>query len=201
VPGSGRSATRFAWSFYPSKNLGGFADGGALTSDDAETIARLRRLRNYGFANREDAVEVGANSRLDELQAAFLRVRLTHLDAWNTRRGATARLYLDALAELPLVLPHPPTTPTRAAWHLFVIRFAGRGRVREDLGARGIETLVHYPTPPFAQPALASLGVTTGAFPIAERLAAEVLSLPVGPHIGDDGAAQVVEALGAVLSR
>lgn len=198
--GIGAVGDAVAWSFYPSKNLGGFADGGALTSDDPETIARLRRLRNYGFASRDEAVEVGANSRLDELQAAFLRVRLAHLDAWNARRGATARLYLDALAELPLVLP-PADDATRAAWHLFVIRVADRDRVREGLGAQGIETLVHYPTPPFAQPALASLGVTAGAFPIAERLAAEVLSLPVGPHLRDDGAAQVVKALGAVLSR
>ena len=127
-------------------------------------------------------------------------MRLAHLDAWNARRAATARLYLDALAELPLALP-PADDTTRAAWHLFVVRVADRDRVREDLGAQGIETLVHYPAPPFAQPALASLGVRPGAFPIAERLAAEVLSLPVGPHLGDDGAAQVVEALGAVLSR
>ena len=128
-------------------------------------------------------------------------MRLAHLDDWNARRAATARRYLDALAGLPLTLPPADDATTRSAWHHFVIRVADRDRVREDLGARGIETLVHYPTPPFAQPALASLGVPPGAFPIAERLAAEVLSLPVGPHVGDDGAAQVVEALGAVLSR
>jgi dTDP-4-amino-4,6-dideoxygalactose transaminase len=199
--GIGAVGDAVAWSFYPSKNLGGFADGGALTSDDPETIARLRRLRNYGFASRDEAVEVGANSRLDELQAAFLRVRLAHLDDWNARRAANARRYLDSLAGLPLTLPPADDATTRSAWHHFVVRVGERDRVREGLHARGIETLVHYPTPPFAQPALASLGVATGAFPIAERLAAEVLSLPVGPHVGDDGAAQVVEALGAVLSR
>jgi dTDP-3-amino-3,4,6-trideoxy-alpha-D-glucose transaminase len=189
-----------AWSFYPSKNMGGFADGGCLTSDDPDTIARLLRLRNYGFESRDEAVKVGANSRLDELQAAFLRVRLAHLDAWNARRAATARLYLDALAESPLVLP-PADDRIRAAWHLFVVRVADRDSVREELGARGVETLVHYPVPPFAQPALASFAVESVTFPIAERLAAEVLSLPVGPHLGEDGAGQVVEAVRAVLSR
>ena len=155
--GIGALGDAVAWSFYPSKNLGGFADGGCLTSDDPDTIARLRRLRNYGFAGRNEVVEVGANSRLDELQAAFLRVRLAHLDDWNARRATTARRYLDALAELPLALP--PRRHDHAAWHLFVVRVADRDRVREDLGARGVETLVHYPVPPFAQPALASLGV------------------------------------------
>jgi dTDP-4-amino-4,6-dideoxygalactose transaminase len=198
--GIGALGDAVAWSFYPSKNLGAFADGGALTSDDPQTIDRVRRLRNYGSASRDEMVEVGANSRLDELQAAFLRVRLAHLDAWNARRASVARLYLDALSGLPLVLP-PADDATEGSWHQFVIRVAERDRVREDLAARGIETLVHYPTPPFAQPAFADLGVEAGSFPIAERLAAEVLSLPVGPHLAEADAGQVVEVLGAVLSR
>ncbi len=199
--GIGALGDAVAWSFYPSKNLGAFSDGGCLTSDDPDIAARARRLRSYGSAGREEVVEVGANSRLDELQAAFLRVRLAHLDEWNARRATNARRYLDALAGLPLTLPPADDATTRSAWHHFVVRVADRDRVREGLAARGVETLVHYPVPRFAQPALASLGVATGAFPIAERLAAEVLSVPVGPHVGDDGAAQVVEALGAVLSR
>jgi dTDP-4-amino-4,6-dideoxygalactose transaminase len=198
--GIGAVGDAVAWSFYPSKNLGGFADGGCLTSDDPDVIARVRRLRNYGSASRDEFVEIGANSRLDELQAAFLRVRLAHLDTWNARRAATARLYLEALAGLPLVLP-PVDDATEAAWHQFVVRVADRDSLREDLGARGIETLVHYPVPPFAQPALRGLGVRPETFPIAERLADEVLSLPVGPHLGEAGALQVVEALGAALSR
>jgi dTDP-3-amino-3,4,6-trideoxy-alpha-D-glucose transaminase len=199
--GIGALGDAVAWSFYPSKNLGAFSDGGCLTSDDPGVAARVRRLRSYGSAGREELVEVGANSRLDELQAAFLRVRLAHLDDWNARRAANARRYLDALAGLPLTLPPADDATTRSAWHHFVVRVADRDRVREDLAARGVETLVHYPVPPSAQPALAGLAVPPGAHPIAERLAAEVLSLPVGPHVGDDGAAQVVEALGAVLSR
>src|SRR6185312_15112279 len=93
--GVGALGDAVAWSFYPSKNLGAFADGGGVTSDDPDLVARVRRLRNYGSAGRDEIVEVGANSRLDELQAAFLRVRLAHLETWNARRAATARLYLD----------------------------------------------------------------------------------------------------------
>jgi dTDP-3-amino-3,4,6-trideoxy-alpha-D-glucose transaminase len=198
--GIGAVGDAVAWSFYPSKNLGAFADGGCLTSDDPDVIARVRRLRNYGSESRDEFVEIGANSRLDELQAAFLRVRLAHLDAWNARRAANARRYLDALSGLPLILPLPDDE-TQGAWHQFVVRVADRDRVREDLGGRGIETLVHYPVPPFAQPALAGLGGRPGDFPIAARLAEEVLSLPVGPHLAEGDADQVVEALGAVLSR
>jgi dTDP-3-amino-3,4,6-trideoxy-alpha-D-glucose transaminase len=199
--GIGALGDAVAWSFYPSKNLGAFSDGGCLTSDDPEVAARVRRLRSYGSAGREEIVEVGVNSRLDELQAAFLRVRLAHLDDWNARRAANAGRYLDALSGLPLTLPPADDATTRSAWHHFVIRVADRDRLREDLAARGVETLVHYPVPPFAQPALAGLGVGPGAFPIAERLADEVLSLPVGPHLGEDGARQVVEALSETVSR
>ena len=184
-----------SWSFYPSKNLGAFSDGGAVTSDDPEVDARVRRLRNYGSARREEIVEVGANSRLDELQAAFLRVRLAHLDEWNARRAANAALYLDALAGLPLGLPPADDAGKKAAWHQFVVRAADRDRLREELAARRVETLVHYPVPPYAQPALAELAGPGGAFPIAERLANEVLSLPVGPHLGEAGARRVVDAV------
>jgi dTDP-4-amino-4,6-dideoxygalactose transaminase len=187
-----------AWSLYPSKNLGAFADGGCLTSDSPDLIARTRRLRNYGYASRDEAVEVGINSRLDELQAAFLRVRLVHLDEWNARRRANANLYLEALGDLPLVLP-PADEDVEGSWHQFVIRVADRDRVRNALAEAGVETLVHYPTPPFAQPVFAHLGIATGTFPIAERLAAEVLSLPIGPHLPSEGAEKVVDALRSAL--
>lgn len=186
-----------AWSFYPSKNLGAFADGGCVTSDDPELIACVRRLRNYGFGEGRAAVgvatELGINSRLDELQAAFLRVRLRHLDDWNARRRAAARFYLDALADLPVGLP-PADDRCESAWHQFVIRVGDRDSVQAALSAHGVETLVHYPLPPFAHPALRS--GPAPAFPVAERLAAEVLSLPVGPHLGG-GRNQVAEAMGA----
>ncbi len=186
-----------AWSFYPSKNLGAFADAGCVTSDDADAIARIRRLRNYGSASRDEVVEVGMNSRLDELQAAFLRVRLAHLDAWNHRRRATAGHYLETLADLPLALP-PADDDVESSWHQFVIRVSDRDRVRSTLARHGVETLVHYPVPPFAHPAFADLAIRAGAFPIAERLADEVLSLPVGPHLSPDGADRVIDALHSV---
>lgn len=186
-----------AWSFYPSKNLGAFADGGCVTSDDPDLIDRVRRLRNYGFAEGGAAAgiatEVGVNSRLDELQAAFLRVRLRHLDEWNDRRRANARFYLDALADLPLGLP-PANDHNESAWHQFVIRVADREAVRQDLREQGVEALIHYPLPPFAHPALQTASDSPSNFPLANRLADEVLSLPIGPHLGEKRV-QVTEAL------
>jgi dTDP-4-amino-4,6-dideoxygalactose transaminase len=190
-----------AWSFYPSKNLGAFADGGCLTSDDPDLIERVRRLRSYGFAEGGAAAgvaaEVGVNSRLDELQAAFLRVRLRRLDEWNDRRRDAARFYLDALADLPLRLP-PVDEGCESAWHQFVIRVAEREAVRRALGEQGVETLVHYPLPPFAHPALESTSDAPPNFPLADWLAGEVLSLPVGPHLAK-GRERVAEALRRVL--
>lgn len=186
-----------AWSFYPSKNFGAFADGGCVTSDDPDLIARVRRLRNYGFADGQAAdgvaTELGVNSRLDELQAAFLRVRLRHLDEWNARRRANARFYLDAFADLPLGLP-PADEGRESAWHQFVIRVANRDALRAALAEQGVETLVHYPLPPCAHPALRERLDSPPDFPVTERLAAEVLSLPVGPHLGE-ARAQVAEAV------
>lgn len=196
--GIGAMGDLVAWSFYPSKNLGAFADGGCVTGNDPDAIARLRRLRNYGLANPEEAVEVGVNSRLDELQAAFLRVRLAHLDAWNSRRRATADHYLGALSDLPLILP-PGDGAMVSAWHQFVVRVTERDRVQAALADRGVETLVHYPVPPFAHPAFAGSATRPGIFPIAERLASEVLSLPIGPHLPEAGARRVVEALRSEL--
>lgn len=191
-----------AWSFYPSKNLGAFADGGCVTSDDPELIDRVRHLRNYGFADGGAAggvaAEVGLNSRLEELQAAFLRVRLRRVDEWNERRRETARFYLDALADLPLQLP-PADDRCESAWHQFVIRVAEREAVREALSEQGIETLVHYPLPPFAHPALQAGSTPAPAFPLADRLAAEVLSLPIGPQLGG-GRQRVAEALQSALA-
>lgn len=191
-----------AWSFYPSKNLGAFADGGCVTSDDPDLIDRVRRLRNYGFADGGAAAgvatEVGVNSRLDDLQAAFLRVRLRHLDEWSDRRRDTARFYLDALADLPLGLP-PPDDRCESAWHQFVIRAPEREAVRGALSEQGVETLVHYPLPPFAHPALRTAPDPPG-FPLANRLADEVLSLPIGPHLGERRE-QVAEALRRVLAE
>ena len=198
---AGALADATAWSFYPSKNLGALGDGGAVTSEDGAVAARVRRLRNYGAEGRDRLVEVGTNSRLDELQAAFLRVRLRHLDLWNTRRRTAAARYRRELADLPLVLPPDDDAVVQSAWHLFVVRLSGRDDVRAALGQRGIDTLVHYPVPPFAQEAFGGLGVGADAFPVARRLAREVLSLPFGPHLAAHQQGRVIEELAVVLGE
>jgi dTDP-4-amino-4,6-dideoxygalactose transaminase len=183
-----------AWSFYPSKNLGALGDAGAVTTDDDDLADRLRSLRNYGSTRRNVNDYQGANSRLDELQAAFLQVKLTRLDEWNARRRAVADRYLTAFADTGLQLP--TTTPgTVHAWHLFVVRCADRDVFRERLAAAGVDTMVHYPTPPYCQPALAGLPGAR-SFPVSDRLHREVVSLPISPHLTN---AQVEEAIAAVV--
>jgi dTDP-4-amino-4,6-dideoxygalactose transaminase len=188
------------FSFYPSKNLGAFGDAGAVTTDDAELADRLRVLRNYGARNKYRNELAGVNSRLDELQAAILRVKLRHLDAWNARRRALAERYRRALGGVgDLVVPFEPEG-SRSAWHLFVVRTARREALAHALAERGIETSIHYPLPPFRQQAYASLAIPAGAFPIAERLANEVLSLPLGPHLPPDQCEAVSQAIEASLA-
>ena len=183
-----------AWSFYPTKNLGAFGDAGALTTDDPDIAARLRRLRNYGSAKHYFSDEKGVNSRLDPLQAAVLGVKVKHLDDWNARRAAIAKRYLEAFAELPIGLPSVPNWAL-PAWHLFVITSPDRDALAGKLKAEGVETIVHYPVPPHLQAAYADLGLPAGTFPIAQRLANEVLSLPVGPHMSDEQVGQVIETV------
>lgn len=169
-------------SFYPSKNLGALADAGAVLTDDAGLADKVRHLRNYGARVRYQNKYLGLNSRLEELQAAFLRVKLRHLEAWNARRARLAERYRGRLDGLPhLILPTvaPDVVP---AWHLFVVRSPVRDRLQAWLTAAGIGTQVHYPTPPHLSEAYAAAGWKRGDFPGAERLAREVLSLPLGPH-------------------
>lgn len=182
------------WSFYPSKNLGALGDAGAVTTNDPELADRLRTLGNYGSHQRYVNEVRGVNSRLDPVQAAVLGVKLRHLQEWNGRRGATANLYLEALADTDLILPVVPDW-AEPCWHLFVIRSPARRRLQARLADAGIQTLIHYPIPPHRQQAYADLGRGEGSFPIAERLASEVLSLPIGPHLSKDQAEQVVEAV------
>jgi dTDP-4-amino-4,6-dideoxygalactose transaminase len=194
---TGALAHATAFSFYPTKNLGALGDGGAVTTDDPALADRLRRLRNYGSAEKYVHEEIGVNSRLDELQAAFLRARLKRLDAGNAaRRKLAARYDAGLAARVDLALP------AQAAWaehayHLYVVRSARRDALRAELAAAGIETLIHYPVACHLQPAFAGLGYGVGAFPIAEQLAAEVLSLPLWPGMAAEAVDQVVGALGA----
>ncbi len=169
-------------SFYPSKNLGALADGGAVTTDDDALADKVRHLRNYGSKVRYHNEYLGLNSRLSELQAAFLRAKLPHLAAWNARRVALAARYFAQLRGVgDIVLPFVPPW-AEPVWHLFVIRTAHRNALQAHLGARGIGTQIHYPIPPHLSKAYAGAGWSRGAFPLAEKFADEVLSLPIGPH-------------------
>lgn len=183
-----------AWSFYPGKNLGALGDAGAITTNDDDLADRLRVLRNYGSRVKYVNEVPGWNSRLDPLQAAVLRVKLQHLDAWNARRAEIANLYLEKLAGSGVVLPAVPAW-VEPVWHLFVIRHPRRDAIQRVLTEAGIGTLIHYPIPPHRQQACANLGYPAGAFPIAKRLADEVLSLPMGPHLRLQDAQQVAQVL------
>lgn len=173
-----------AFSFYPGKNLGAVGDGGAVTTDDSALARRVRMLCNYGSERKYEHTTQGVNARLDELQAAVLRAKLPHLDAWNRRRAAVAARYEAALADGPLALPRAAGW-AEPVWHLYVVRAAERDALQQQLASRGVHTLVHYPTPVHRQPAYAGCAVPSGGLPVADTLAAEVLSLPVGPHMSD----------------
>ena len=182
-----------AFSFYPGKNLGAIGDGGAVTTDDDALATTVRMLGNYGSRKKYVHELAGTNTRLDELQAAMLRVKLRHLDEWNARRRKLAAFYLDALADTGLGLPEI-AHGAEPVWHLFVVRSPRRDELQAFLREQGVETLIHYPTPPWRQGAYAGQGFEDAAWPIAERLHRQVLSLPIGPHLPPSDAERVVEA-------
>src|SRR5262245_43585899 len=165
------------WSFYPTKNLGAYGDAGAITTDDEALSERVRTLRNYGSKTKYYNEEKGINSRLDELQAALLRVRLKHLDEWNMRRARIAAMYLEGLEETELMLPGV-CDGAEPVWHLFVVRSKRRDELQSYLKSAGINTLVHYPVPPHLQEAYIGSDSKSGSFPITEAIHREVLSLP-----------------------
>jgi len=197
-----------AASFYPGKNLGAFGDAGAVTTDDADLADRVRMLRNYGSTVKYRHELTGLNSRIDELQAAFLRVKLRHLDEWNARRKSLASLYLSQLSSLSCLRPSPPRYGSQlvlpfvpdwaeVVWHLFVIRHSQRDALQKHLAGQGIQTIIHYPVPPHLSGAYAGMGFERGDFPIAEKLAGEVLSLPIGPHLTSESIEAVCRAVGS----
>jgi dTDP-4-amino-4,6-dideoxygalactose transaminase len=171
-----------AWSFYPGKNLGAMGDGGAVTTNDADLAERIRVLRNYGSRVKYVNDVQGYNSRLDPLQAAILRVKLAHLDEWNARRKAIAAQYQAGLGNCGLILPFVPEWAD-PVWHLYVVQHPQRDALQKSLADAGVGTLIHYPIAPHMQDAYAYAGWKLGAFPLAERMAGQVLSLPVGPHL------------------
>jgi dTDP-4-amino-4,6-dideoxygalactose transaminase len=182
-----------AFSFYPSKNLCALGDAGAVATRDAETAELLRRLRFYGQDRRDNHIEIGVNSRMDELQAALLVAELEHVDRWIERRREIAAAYdaeLDGeIFRRPQIVPG-----SRPSFHLYVVRVDDRTAFRSVLDAAGIDTGVHYPTPIPYQPAYRGLGYEPGDFPHAESLAAEIVSLPVAPHLTDAEVERVIAA-------
>lgn len=185
------------FSFYPGKNLGAFGDGGAVVSNDYELLDRVRVLRNYGSRNKYHHEVKGINSRLDELQAAFLQVKLARLDEWNERRAIVAKQYLESLNILDdLILPIP-AVGCRSAWHLFVVRHPRRDLLKQRLEKAGIGTHIHYPIPPHLSAAYAHEGWKRGDFVITEKLAGEILSLPVWPGLQ----APDIECITSILSE
>ena len=181
------------WSFYPTKNLGAYGDAGAVTTDDDELADKVRLLRNYGSKSKYYNEERGINSRLDELQAALLRVRLTHLNEWNSRRARIAAKYLEELVETELMLPGV-CEGADPVWHLFVVRSKRRDELQRYLKSKGVNTLVHYPVSPHLQLAYKDASFSAG-YPISEAIHREALSLPMGPHLSEQEAARVVEAV------
>jgi dTDP-4-amino-4,6-dideoxygalactose transaminase len=183
-------------SFYPSKNLGAYGEAGAVTTNDSELADRINVLRNYGSRVRYHNEVKGYNSRLDELQAAFLRVKLRRLDEWNRRRKNVAEHYRSRISGIssPVSLPSVPEWSS-PVWHLFVIRHPQRDALQKFLANGGIQTIIHYPVPPHLSGAYRDLGYTKGSFPIAEELADTVLSLPIGPHMVDESVRFVTDAV------
>ena len=184
-----------AWSFYPTKNLGAFGDAGAVMTNDAETADRVRLLRNYGSRRKYENDIAGYNSRLDPLQAAVLGVKLKHLEVWNGRRRRLADRYQAGLAGCADIALPAVAAGADPAWHVYVVRTPHRDALQAHLTHAGVETLIHYPIAPHQSGAYRASPWASASFPIAERLAQQVLSLPIGPHLSDSAQDQVIDAV------
>jgi len=174
------------FSFYPGKNLGALGDGGAITTNNAKLADKIKVLRNYGSEKKYHNSVIGYNCRLDELQAAFLNIKLPVLDEDNELRKAIAKRYADLLKNSSVVQIPQLSTWADSVWHLYVIRSDNRDALQTYLQEQGIGTMIHYPIPPHMQPAYKYLGWKKGDFPISEILHKEVLSLPMGPHLNEE---------------
>ncbi|MFN9709304.1 MAG: DegT/DnrJ/EryC1/StrS family aminotransferase [Burkholderiales bacterium] len=192
---AGALADAAGFSFYPGKNLGALGDGGAVTTADTALAERLRMLRNYGSRVKYHNEVLGWNSRLDELQAAFLRAKLPMLDADNAARAALAARYQAGLAKLPGVVLPSVAPHCEPVWHLYVVQHPERDRLAKHLRSQGIDTLVHYPIAPHLQPAYATLGMQDGSLPISEVLHRQVLSLPLWPGMTFAEVDTIVESI------
>lgn len=181
------------FSFYPGKNLGCLGDGGAVTTNDDELVAKVRAIRNYGSDYKYHHIYKGMNSRLDEIQAALLRVKLPHLDEDNARRREIAVRYIREITNPIVELPKLPKCPEGHVWHVFTVTCSDRDGLLKHLEANGIQTNIHYPTPPHLQGAYRELA--NQSFPISERMHREIASLPMSPVLTDEEVAKVVETV------
>ena len=192
---SGNVANAAGFSFYPGKNLGALGDAGAVVTNDSYIAERVKSLRNYGSKVKYHHDEIGYNFRLDELQAAFLREKLSFLDEWNQRRKVIAAVYSEGLGNIPeLVTPFVPEWAS-PVWHIYAIHCKKRDELSAYLKENHIQTLIHYPIPPHLSEAYADMGIKKGAFPIAEELSETELSIPMGPHLSVEDAEYVVQKI------
>jgi dTDP-3-amino-3,4,6-trideoxy-alpha-D-glucose transaminase len=184
-----------AWSFYPGKNLGALGDGGAVTTGDDSMADKIRMLRNYGSRRKYHNEQLGVNSRLDEIQAAILSVKLKTLMEWNDRRSRVAKRYAESLGHLEWLNLPTDCDDGVHAWHLYVVTSMYRDQLQEHLDRSGIATLIHYPVPPHLQPAYGYLERRAGSFPVTELLAMTSLSIPMGPHLDESSQERVIDAV------
>lgn len=182
-----------AFSFYPGKNLGCFGDGGCISTNDDELADKLRLLRNYGSRVRYEHEIIGCNSRLDELQAGVLSIKLKYLDEWNKRRQDIARIYLEELRNVKEIIL--PEYDQGSVWHLFVIKTSKRDELQKYLSYHGISTIIHYPKPIYLQKAYQYMSITQDSFPVTETLSAQALSIPIGPHLKKEEMKHVVSKI------
>ena len=197
VGGLGHAA---AFSFYPGKNLGALGDAGAITTNDEYIASEVRRLSSYGGALKYQHERIGFNTRLDELQAAVLRIKLTKLDAWNEQRRKKAADYLEKLADTDLKIPIIPEF-CEPVWHLFVVSHSDRDTLNKFLASHQISCSIHYPTPPHLQSAYSDIGFSKGSFPISEKIHSEVISLPMGPHLQEIQLKYIIEKIREYSAR
>lgn len=181
------------FSFYPGKNLGCLGDGGCITTNDDELAVKVRALRNYGSDVKYHFPYRGTNSRLDEIQAAFLRVKLPHLDADNATRRRIAECYCAEIKNPLIELPNLPDNPNGCVWHVFPVRCKNRDAFQKHLADRGVQTVIHYPIPPHRQPAYIEWHALS--LPITERIHGEILSLPISPIITDEEVSEVIRVV------
>jgi len=185
------------FSFYPTKNLGAFGDGGIVVTDDEGVYRRLMRLRDYGRRSRYEHASIGYNSRLDTVQAAVLKAKLPHLDSWNSLRRKNASCYNRLLKDLPGIITPFEAPYTKHVYHIYAVRVPHRDEAVKKLSEAGIGVLIHYPVPLHLQEAYASLGYKKGDFPVSERIASEIVSLPMYPHLKKDQ----IQTVCSVLKR